>query len=114
MRAFARRTHGTPARADRLMPGLCFALCLLVVVAAVAVPKGSRVVVIAPPGTPPDRMLSIITSSGGSLLAASARSWIAFAENPEPDFTARLFANGAVLVLDGAAAFLCSSEEPAP
>lgn len=105
--------RGSGARPDNgfVLPTFCFLFCLFCVVAAVAAPKGPRVVVVVPPGGSPARMLAIVTRSGGALVAATSRPWIAVAQGDASDFSSRLLSNGAVLTLDGAMAFLCSTGE---
>jgi hypothetical protein len=78
------------------------ALAVAGVVAGVAVaPTGTRMVVIAPPWSEPGRIMQIVASAGGSLVDGGARDWIVLAESGERGFAARLFAAGALLVLDG-------------
>jgi hypothetical protein len=74
---------------------------LIVVVAIAAVPTGSRVVVVAPPWSKPDRVISIIADAGGTLVNGGRSPWLAVAEGTSPDFVNRLFAAGALLILDG-------------
>ncbi|GAB4363919.1 MAG: hypothetical protein Kow0026_28700 [Oricola sp.] len=85
------------------------AAALMVVVAIAAVPTGSRVVVIAPPWSKPDRVISIIADAGGTLVNGGRVSWLAVADGTSPDFINRLFAAGAMLVLDGRLAAACIS-----
>jgi hypothetical protein len=80
---------------------------LIVVVAIAAVPTGSRVVVVAPPWSKPDRVISIIADAGGTLVNGGRTSWLAVADSPSPDFVNRLFAAGALLILDGRLAAAC-------
>lgn len=71
-------------------------------VAGVAVaPTGTRMVVIAPPWSEPGRIMQIVAAAGGSLVDGGARDWIVLAESGERGFAARLFAAGALFVLDG-------------
>lgn len=80
---------------------------LIVVVAIAAVPTGSRVVVIAPPWSKPDRVISIIADAGGTLVNGGRSPWLAVADGTSPDFVNRLFASGALLILDGRLAAAC-------
>lgn len=101
----------TASRGGATIPVLHFVACLFVVAATVAMPKSSRLVVIAKPGASLSDTMRIVTRSGGTLVAVGGRSWIVVAEAGGSGFAQRLFSNGAVLVLDGAMALLCSSED---
>ena len=85
-----------------------FAAALIVVAAIAVVPTGSRVVVVAPPWSNPGRVISIIADAGGTLVNGGRGHWLAVAEGSSPDFVKRLFAAGAVLILDGKLAAACS------
>lgn len=79
-----------------------------VIVAAIAVvPTGSRVVVVAPPWSEPDRVVSIIADAGGTLVNGGRSQWLAVADSTSPEFVNRLFAAGALLILDGRLAAAC-------
>ena len=78
------------------------ALAVAGVIAGVAVaPTGTRMVVVAPPWSAPGRIMEIVAAAGGSLVDGGARDWIVLAESGERGFAARLFAAGAMIVLDG-------------
>jgi len=64
-------------------------------------PTGTRMVVIAPPWSEPGRIMQIVAAAGGSLVDVGARDWIVLAESDDRGFAARLFAAGALVVLDG-------------
>lgn len=81
---------------------------LVVVLAIAAVPTGSRVVVVAPPWSPPERVISIIANAGGTLVNGGRSPWLAVAEGSSPDFINRLFAAGALFILNGRLAPACT------
>lgn len=81
---------------------------LVVVLAIAAMPTGSRVVVVAPPWSPPERVISIIANAGGTLVNGGRRPWLAVAEGSSPDFINRLFAAGALFILNGRLAPACT------
>ncbi|RFC64368.1 hypothetical protein DYI37_08595 [Fulvimarina endophytica] len=92
-----------------LLGALTIAMSFLVLVAAIAMPTGSRVVVVAGPFG--DRHpVRIVTEAGGRLVAMGRRDFLAVAEGEGDDFTKRLFAAGAWLVLDGRFAEACMRE----
>lgn len=80
---------------------------ILVIVAIAAVPTGTRVVVVASPWSAPDRVVSIIGEAGGTLVNGGRSHWLAVADGNSPDFTKRLLAAGALLILDGRLAAAC-------
>lgn len=79
----------------------------LVIMAIAAVPTGTRVVVVAPPWSNPERVISIIAKAGGTIVNGGRGDWLAVADGRSPDFVSRLFASGAVLILDGRLAAAC-------
>lgn len=50
-----------------------------------------------------------VVAAGGVFLRGSARSWIILSRSDSPDFARRLYAAGAVLVLDGLSDFGCGA-----
>lgn len=100
------KTTRQPRHQRRILAANLIA-ALIVVVAIAAVPTGSRVVVIAPPWSKPDRVVSIIADAGGTLVNGGRTSWLAVADGTSPDFVNRLFAAGALLILDGRLAAAC-------
>lgn len=77
-------------------------LGILGAVAGVAMaPTGTRMVVIASPWSEPGRVMQIVAAAGGALVDGGARDWIVLAEGADRGFAARLFAAGALVVLDG-------------
>jgi hypothetical protein len=59
---------------------------------------------------PPARALAVIAKANGRVLAAS--NYVTFARSDDPDFVARLYAAGALLVLDAEQAGGCSGLPP--
>jgi len=61
---------------------------------------------------PPAQALAIIAKANGRVLAAN--DYVTFARSDDADFVARLYAAGALLVLDAEQAGGCSGLPPAP
>ena len=59
---------------------------------------------------PPTQALAVIAKTNGHVLAAS--NYVTFARSDDPDFVARLYAAGALLVLDAEQAGGCSGLPP--
>jgi hypothetical protein len=59
---------------------------------------------------PPAQALAVIAKANGRVLAA--RDYVTFARSDDPDFVARLYAAGALLVLDAEQAGGCSGLPP--
>lgn len=82
---------------------------LIVLAAAIAAPSGARVVVVANPFGDTHPAL-LVSRAGGRLVAMGRRDFLAVAEGDGDDFTNRLFAAGALLVLSGNLATACAGE----
>lgn len=100
-------TSDSKTRHKRRLLALNFVAALLVILAIAAVPTGSRVVVVAPPWSAPEQIIRIIADAEGTLVNGGRRHWLAVAEGTSPDFTNRLIAAGALLILDGRLAAAC-------
>lgn len=94
-------------RISRRILTLNFLAALLVILAIAAVPTGTRVVVVAPPWSGPERVVGIIAEAGGTLVNGGRSHWLAVADGTSPNFTNRLIAAGALLVLDGRLGAAC-------
>lgn len=89
----------------RLVGGFCLALAgWLVVLAALAfaTPIGGKIAVVAPP----DTAVATVVAAGGRLL--SANGMVVIARFDQPGFVRRLYAEGAMLVIDARDAGGCS------
>jgi hypothetical protein len=78
--------------------------------AALAPRAGRHVAVVVPPGSDPAAAMTAVAAAGGRLVAATGRDWIVVADGTGDDFVDRLYAAGAVLVMDPAGLFGCRSE----
>lgn len=77
---------------------------LAVAVAALGmtlVPRSERVAVVVAPWSPPVRIMDVVRQADGSLVGASRLSWVVVSEGKSAGFVQRLYAAGALLVLDG-------------
>ena len=97
------------SRIQRRLIAVNLIAALVVVLAIAAVPTGNRVVVVAPPWSPPERVIAIIANAGGTLVNGGRRPWLAIAEGSSPDFVNRLFAAGALFILNGRLAPACTA-----
>lgn len=91
-------------KSSQLKRNALVALNLLAVSAAVAgmtlVPRGERVAVVVAPWSPPVRVFEIVQQADGSLVEESSLSWVVVSEGRSAGFVQRLYAAGALLVLD--------------
>jgi hypothetical protein len=88
------------------------AVCLFTpLVLALSPRDGEAVAVFAAPWTGAGAPL-IVAAADGRLLDATANHLLAIAIDPSPGFAARLYAAGAVLVIDAEAAALCLGRSP--
>jgi hypothetical protein len=77
---------------------------------AAAAPKSETVLVLTRPGWSAEATASVVVSAGGRFVNATGRDWAAVVRSDDPDFVSRLYAAGAMLVLDGQALSGCMSE----
>jgi hypothetical protein len=84
----------------RLVAPSFFAACLLASLAVTLHPaRGDTVSVLAPGWTVGGSALLLVIKAGGRLIAVHAGGAIVQARSDEPDFVARLYRAGALLVL---------------
>jgi hypothetical protein len=69
--------------------------------------ESQSVIVVAWPGKGSDDAATIVARAKGSLLRAGSWAAVVLATSDEPDFSRRLYASGAFLVLNGGAAEGC-------
>lgn len=88
------------------------AVVVLVLLAAVMVPRSGKALVFIPPWSTPETMARVVADAGGTFVTTSSTGFAAVAHSTEPGFAMRLFHAGAFLVLDGSLASACWSKEP--
>ncbi len=79
--------------------------------AAALVPKSAEVAVLVAPGSAPEEVVSLVARAGGRLIDSGGRDWVAVAAGEDEGFVGRLYAEGAMLVIDPAGLFGCISGE---
>jgi hypothetical protein len=77
---------------------------------AAAAPRSGTVLVLTRPGWSAEATASVIVAAGGQFVTATGRDWAAVVRSDNPDFVGRLYAAGAMLVLDGQSLAGCMSE----
>lgn len=85
----------------KLVVALNAALVLAGVAAAAAAPKTNTVLVVTWPDAVSRSAVAVIVEAGGQLVGATGRNWAMFARGNDPDFVDRLYAEGALVVLEG-------------
>jgi hypothetical protein len=94
-------------RHQRLVVLANIAACCLVFLAIAVVPRSARVVVFVSPFSEAGRVLSVVAAAGATFVNAGRRPWIAIADGPADNAVTRLYAAGALLVLDGSVGLGC-------
>ena len=100
-----------PARdalSKRALIGLVFCFSGLMLTVA-AFPRGNTVLLIARPGTSEASMMRIVGDAGANLIARGHLPWIGVVQSDEPGLARRLFASGALLVVNQSLAVGCQS-----
>lgn len=85
-----------------------FALCLFLVFAVWAAPRGEFVLVVSSPFESNSTRLGRIAQSNGSIVAFGRMDWLVVAHSSEPGFAARLMRAGALVVLNENLALGCT------
>lgn len=84
---------------------------MLLLISAVALPRGHYVLVIGDPWSPPGAIMDTIGRAGGALVAAGRSPWVAVAYSETDGFSARLMSAGAILVLNHRLAEGCQQKD---
>jgi hypothetical protein len=84
---------------------------MLLLISAVAVPRGHYVLVIGDPWAPPGAIMDTIGKAGGALVAAGRSPWVAVAYSETDNFPSRLMGAGAFLVLNHRLAEGCQQKD---
>lgn len=82
--------------------------CVLAATVVLPAKGNSMAVLVAPWSVDPDAV-AVIATAGGSLVGTGRWPWIAIARSEDPNLSARLYAAGAALVLDGRLAAFCTT-----
>ena len=85
-----------------------FFLCLVLVFAVWAAPRGEFVLVVSSPFESNSTRLGRIAQSNGSIVAFGRMDWLVVAHSSEPGFAARLMRAGALVVLNENLALGCT------
>jgi len=97
-----------PARRTRLLP-LLVLTCLTVPVVTAAAPRPGRPVAVLAWSAEAGGAAAIAARAEGELRSASRGNQIVIASSKTPDFVARLYGAGALLVVDATMAAACLS-----
>ena len=81
---------------------------VLIVLASVASRDG-RYAVMAWPGSPSNTTFDLVARAGGKIIATGGSDSVVITQSDDPDFRARLFAEGAFLVFNPLLAGPCRS-----
>jgi hypothetical protein len=96
---------------NRTVVAVNFALFLLLLAFAYALPSGRFVLVVAGPGSTVAATHSLIARAGGAFVDATRFPWMAIAYSDSNAFADRLMREGAVLVLNHALAVGCLQKD---
>lgn len=77
-------------------------------IVAAATPKASsHVAVLVAPGSEPAEAVAVVARAGGEIVAPTGRDWAVVARSDDADFVTRLYAAGALVVVDALLAAGC-------
>ena len=99
------------ALAKMMKPVLLTGLLLLVMVAGILFPQGSRTLVIGRPGMSERDMMSIVAAADGRLVAGTRLAWIVVAEGTSARFPLALMSAGALAVANDFIGYGCMRED---